>query len=108
MLARMLPATDSNWALIRRMLALTWRYRWGCVQVVLLQLVLLGLGVAALALTGLGIDSIRYQGGSDVPRPRLPFGLTLPATWSPLAVVSLIGLTVLAIALLRAALSYFH
>ncbi len=51
----------SNWQLIRRMLALAWCYRWGCVRVVALTLVLLTLEISALGLLGQGVDFIAWQ-----------------------------------------------
>ena len=42
----------SNWSLICRMLGLSWRYRWACTQVVLLQVMVVALGLGGLGLTG--------------------------------------------------------
>src|SRR5262249_20600868 len=53
----------SNGALIRRMLALSWRYRWGCLRLLVLQGLLLWTALAALDLSGVGIDVVLYHAG---------------------------------------------
>ncbi|HUJ09548.1 MAG TPA: ABC transporter ATP-binding protein [Verrucomicrobiae bacterium] len=99
---------QSNSTLIRRLLALSWRYRTGCIKVFLYQLVLLAMGLTGLGLTGLGIDYIRHQIEPTVPAPHWPFGLALPAAWPPLAVLVAIALFMLVLALLRAGLNYVY
>ena len=96
----------SNWALIRRMLALSWTYRRGCLKVLGLQVLLLAGNVGGLSLTGLGIDFVTHQVDPARPRPRWPWGLTPPASWPPMGVVTLLAGGILAIALLRAFLDY--
>ncbi|MHB1038091.1 MAG: ABC transporter ATP-binding protein [Pirellulales bacterium] len=102
------PSEPTNAVLIRRMLAFGWRYRWGCVQLVLLQLVLTALSLGCLALSGIGIDLIRFHAGAATGSPPGVWGLTPPADWAPLAVVSAIAATVLVLALARALLSYYY
>lgn len=51
----------TNRKLVIRLLQLAWRYRWGCILIVILQAVLLTLGMLGLGLMGLGIDFIRYE-----------------------------------------------
>ena len=51
----------SNAELIRRMLGLSWRYKWFCLKVIVLQLVLLTFAMSGLALVGLGVDYIAYS-----------------------------------------------
>ncbi|HEX2100937.1 MAG TPA: ABC transporter ATP-binding protein [Candidatus Synoicihabitans sp.] len=98
--------------LIRRLLGLAWRYRTRCLQVLGLQLVLLTLGLSGLSLTGLGIDYIRYvlaERGTlaeTVSLPEPKFGLALPTSAEPMAVVLLIAGGILGFALLRAYLNY--
>jgi ATP-binding cassette subfamily B protein len=94
--------------LIRRMLALSWRYRWGCIKLLMLQVVLLATALGAVQLGGLGIDLVRYSIGDTPDRPHFPFGWELPADWSPLSQVVAIGLTTLGVALLRAWLNYVY
>jgi ATP-binding cassette subfamily B protein len=110
------PATESeptakpgpsNWALIRRLLALAWQYRWGCIQLVVLQCLLLATAIAALQFAGLGIDVVGHHvDPAKVPPPKYPLGLAPPASWSPLAQVSVIAAIVLTLSLARGVLNY--
>src|SRR5258706_14858145 len=98
----------SNAALVRRLLALSWRYRRGCIEVLAFQLLLLAMGIGGLGLTGLAIDFIRQQVQPDARPPRWPFGFCPPASWSPMTVIGVIALGVLVLALLRAMLNYLY
>ncbi|HRP04602.1 MAG TPA: ABC transporter ATP-binding protein [Opitutaceae bacterium] len=106
----------SNWALIRRLWGLAWRYRARCFQVLFLQLILLTLGLSGLGLTGLGIDYIRYVTGRDHPSdgspavafPHARFGLQLPESASPLLVILMVAGCILAFAMVRALLNYTY
>jgi ATP-binding cassette subfamily B protein len=100
-------APPTNGVLIRRLLGLTWRYRFGCLKVLGIQLVLLTMGLAGLSLTGLGIDYIRHQvqGG---PFPQAKFGLTVPHDWPPMHVIALLAGIILVLALCRALLNYAY
>jgi ATP-binding cassette subfamily B protein len=100
--------TESNWAIIRRLLALSWRYRAGCIRVFIYQLVLLAMGLTGLGLTGLGIDYIRYHIQSTAQPPHWPFGLVPPAAWSPLTVLAAIAIVMLVLAVSRAVLNYLY
>lgn len=106
------PSTDTpagepgNWALVRRMLALSWQYRWGTVAVLALQLSLTALSMAGLALSGLGIDVVRFHSGAGGAAPHYPFDFIPPANWTPLVRVAAVAGGVLLVALLRAALNY--
>ncbi len=99
-------AGPSNWHLIRRMLALTWRYRLGCVRVVALQVAMLAFSLGGLGVTGLTIDAIRHRAQPDAPEPMFRFGLRPPAEWSSLKLVGVMSLTVLALAALYALIRY--
>ncbi len=88
------------------MLRLAWRYRVPSLIVILFHVLLVGLNVGALGLTGLGIDYIRHQVDPASPAPQWPFGWQFPATWSPMAIVSAIALAVLTVALVNAGLKY--
>ena len=84
------------------MLALTWRYRWGCLWLIAMQLVLLGLGLVGLSLTGTAIDTLQYHAtgvgrlNSDVGRignpschpADLPDGLPIRPTPKPARMLS--------------------
>jgi ATP-binding cassette subfamily B protein len=100
-------AGPSNWSLVRRMLGLSWHYRWGCLKALSLQLAATLLGLAGLAASGLGIDLIHHQADAAHAAPRWPLGLT-PPDWPPLALVALIAGGVLAIAVLRAWLTFAY
>jgi ATP-binding cassette subfamily B protein len=100
--------SESNLSLIRRLLAFSWRYRARCVGVLVLQLIVLGLALSALSLTGLGIDQIRHAIQPDTQPPRWPFGIAPPADWSAMKTVGAISLIILAIAAGRTALTYWY
>jgi len=95
------PSDATDWALIRRLLALSWRYRWGCLRVLLLQLGMVGLGIWGLGFTGLGIDEIRHAAGGGA-RPHWPLGWAPPAAWTPWGRVALVAALVLGVAAVRA------
>ena len=97
----------SNWALIRRLFGLAWRYRLRCVQVLAIQLVLLTMGIVGLGFTGLGIDYIRHQ-VEGTPLVPGAFQVKLPADWSWHQVLLLLGGLILALAVCRAILNYTY
>jgi len=104
-------AQRAVWPLIRRLIALVWVYRWGCLCVIALQLALLSLGMLGLGLTGLGVDTIRYHlpvAGTSAKPPLWPFGLSPPAAWSPIANVACVTVGLLAFAALRSLLNAFY
>ncbi len=101
-------AALSQRALIRRLLALSWRYRGGCLRALGLQTLVLALGLATLAFSGLGIDYLRFLIQPAAPAPRWPFGVAPPPEWTPMTVLVWISLLILAMALLRAMVSYSY
>jgi ATP-binding cassette subfamily B protein len=98
--------TESDWTVIRRLLALSWRYRRECIKVFAYQLILVVMGLGGLGLTGLGIDYVRYQVQPGVNPPHWPLRLVPPATWTPMNVLMAIAAVMLALAMLRALLTY--
>lgn len=74
--------------------------------VIALQVLLVGLSLGGLGLTGVGIDFIRHEVDRSSAPPAWPFGLAPPAQWGPFAVVAAIALTILGLALLNAFLRY--
>jgi len=96
----------SNQALMRRLVALSWKYRADCLLTIFLQLVLLALSLSGLGLTGLGIDFIRSCVDKGALPPRWPGGLVPPADWTPAQVLLALGGGVLGLALLRALLEF--
>ena len=90
------------------MLALSWRYRWGCIKIIVLQLVLLGTTLLTIALTGLGIDVLRHALDPKVRAPAWPRAFTPPADWPPMRVLLLVGGSIFVLALLRFGLGYLN
>lgn len=101
------PALGSG-ALLRRMLALSWRYRWGCLRLLALQGVLLWTALAALDLSGVGIDVVLFHAKVARHPAAYPFGFTPPTGWSPLAEVAFIAGAILLLAVARGALNYVY
>lgn len=108
-----IPA-PTDWQLVRRLLGLAWRYRLRCVQVLLLQCVLLTLGLAGLSLTGHGIDYIKHvvearaDPASPAPSLALPLLPPAPADWSPMLVIAAAAGAILLFAVTRALLNYAY
>ena len=95
--------------LVRRLLALAWRFRADCVWSVVLSLALLLLGIAGLKLLGVVIDVIRHaMNPSGTPAPSYPFGWHPPADWSALQVVTVLALAIVVQAVVRAILTYSY
>lgn len=95
-------------ALLRRMLALSWRYRWGCLRLLAQQGLLLWTALAALDLSGVGIDAVLFHAGAANRPAVYPFGFTPPTAWSPLAEVALIAVAILLLAVARGSLNYIY
>jgi ATP-binding cassette subfamily B protein len=72
------------------------------------EVLLLGTAVAGLGLSGLAIDVLRGALDAGAPAPRFPLGLAPAAGTAPGRVLVAIGAGVLAIALVRAAVSFGH
>jgi ATP-binding cassette subfamily B protein len=90
---------------LRRLVGIAWEYRRDCLLLLALQFILTGLTVAILALTGAGIDLVRWASDSSASAPAhldwLPAGTALQSClW-------LAGL-ILLLAVLRAVLSYAY
>lgn len=98
----------STAAIIRRLWDIAWRYRVGCMQVLLLQTLLLVLTIGALGLMGLAIDFIHHRAATGVPPPAWPFGFAPPSALHPMAVLTLLASGILAAAGLRSAITYWY
>jgi ATP-binding cassette, subfamily B, bacterial len=92
--------------LVRRLLALAWQFRGDCWRSLLLALALLFLGLAGLQLLGLAIDVIRHALDPAQRAPLYPLGWQPPASWTPLQIVTVLALAIVAQAVLRAWLTY--
>jgi ABC-type multidrug transport system fused ATPase/permease subunit len=105
------PPADERYPtgeLVRRLVALAWRFRADCLWSLVLSVVLLLLGIAGLKLLGVVIDVIRYALDPSLPPPVYPFGWNPPAGWSALQIVTALALAIVAQAVLRAALTYTY
>ena len=84
------------------MLGLGLQYTWRCVWLLLLNLGVMGLSLAALTVMGLNFDLIGHTLNPDrAQAPRWYFGLIPPADWSPLKVLIVINVILAVLALLR-------
>ncbi len=97
----------SNGALFRRLFGLAWRYRLHCVQVLVIQIVLIALGIGGLSFTGVGIDYIRHQ-LMHTPLDESHLFFRLPLDWAPLEVLGLLAGLIMLFALIRAGLNYAY
>ncbi|MGA2244464.1 MAG: ABC transporter ATP-binding protein [Verrucomicrobiota bacterium] len=98
----------STGMLVRRLFALAWQFRANCIWSMVLSLWLLLLGIAGLQLLGLVIDVIRHALDPALPPPAYPLGWHPPAAWTPLHIVSVLALGIVAQALVRALLTYSY
>ncbi len=97
----------ANGVLVRRLLALAWRYRLHCLQVLAIQLVLLTMGIGGLTLTGVGIDYIKHQ-VTGTPLSDNALHLNLPTAWPYWQVLALLAGLILLLAVGRAVLNYIY
>jgi len=103
-----LGSATTNWGLIRRMLALGWHYRWGCLLLLALQGLLLITAITTLRLTGYGIDLVRFHAQSTTVKPPSLWLLEPPAAWSAMGQIALVAGLVLAMELVRGSLNYVY
>jgi ATP-binding cassette subfamily B protein len=87
-------------------LQFAWRYRAGCLSVLVQQMALVLLSIGTLGFTGLGIDCIRHAAAPESTPPQWPFGWEPPAEFSPLETVIAIAAATLGTAVLHALLRY--
>ncbi len=97
----------SNWAMVRRLFALAWRYRLHCLQVLSIQIVLLTMGITGLSLTGVGIDYIKHK-VDHTPLSTNRLHLNLPESWPYWQVLGLLAGIILLLAVGRAFLNYTY
>jgi ABC-type multidrug transport system fused ATPase/permease subunit len=92
--------------LVRRLLALAWRFRFDCIISLVLSLALLLLALLGLQLLGVVIDEIRYALDPTQRAPIYPYGWTPPVAWTPLQIVTALSLVIIVQAIVRAVLTY--
>lgn len=93
-------------SVLKRLFALCWRHRLGCLQVLVCQVGLLTLGLAGLGFTGLGIDYLQSVLQPGWPAPHWPLGIAPPSSWTPLQVIAAIAILVVMAAALRALITW--
>jgi len=96
----------SNTQLMRRMLGIAWLFRWSCVRVICANALLRGLELSGLGLVGVGIDYLYKSINAQAPEPHWPLGLHPPADWGPMQVVLAVAGGIIAIALVKAVITY--
>lgn len=94
--------------LVRRLLGLAWQFRGDCLLSLFLSIVLLLLALTGLQLLGVVIDVIRHALDPSLGAPVYPYGWKPPVSWSPLRVVEVLSLAIVAQALLRSVLTYHY
>ena len=92
--------------LVRRLVALAWRYRTDFLLSLGLSVALLLLGLLGLQLLGVVIDVIRHALDPLQQAPRYPLGWRPPEGWTPLQVVTALSLAIVAQAAVRAFLTF--
>lgn len=102
-----LPA-PSDAAIVRRLLGLTWAYRWRCIWVFSSQVVLLALGLVGLSFTGVAIDLVRRELDPAAPEVAWPWGIRPPDAWGFSGTIAMLATAVLVMAALRALLNYWY
>lgn len=98
----------SSSELLRRLLALSWRYRRECLTVFGFQVVLLALGISGLGLSGVAIDVVRGALSPGSQGPHWLLGIQPPASWTPRRVLLVISALVLGMAATRGVLNYWY
>jgi ATP-binding cassette subfamily B protein len=96
----------SNLRLIGRLLAMTWRYRFGCLAIVSLHVVMYALALIGLTAFGIALDVFRHHVGQEPHPVHWPLGLIPPDHWTPMAVISLLAGAMLASAIIIGFLQY--
>src|ERR1700722_10998898 len=88
----------SNGTLIRRLFALSWRYRRGCILILTQQAAMLALGLLGLGFTGIAIDVMRHAVNPTAPVPKWPLHFSPPPQWTPMHTMEIIAIIILVVA----------
>ncbi len=99
-------APPDSTRLLTRLLALSWQYRRECLTVFGFQVVLLGLGISGLGLSGVAIDVTRAALAPGAAGPHWPLGILPPHSWSARQILLAISSLVLVMAGTRGVLNY--
>ena len=94
--------------LLRRLLALAWKFKGDFGLSLILSIVLLLLALAGLQFLGVAIDVIRYSLDPTQHAPAYPFGWRPPAAWSPFQIVATLSAAIVIQALARTYLTYLY
>ena len=92
--------------LLRRLTAMAWEYRRGCLALIAQQASLVLLALVGLSGIGLGIDYVRHVLEHTTTPPSFPMGWQPPAHWQPMQVLGALSGWIFAVAAVRAWLSY--
>ncbi len=92
--------------LLWRLVGLSFEYKTAALAMVALHVLLVGLTLSGLGLTGVAIDYIRHEVDPSSTTPRWPFSWQPPASWEPFAVVSAAAAGILLLAVAAAGLKY--
>ena len=87
--------------LVRRLLAMCWEFRRPCAEVLLYQVVALGLGLGSITVVGLGIDYLRAATTGAQASFSWPWFLGWMGPTDPFRVVALLGLGMAGMSTLR-------
>jgi ATP-binding cassette, subfamily B, bacterial len=96
------PSEASDWTIIRRLLGLSWRYRWGCLRVVALQSAMVILGVWGVVLGCVGVDEFNFDIGITHTPPKWLFGWSPPHAWDPWHRIVVMAVVIIVLAAIRA------
>ena len=97
---------SSSLPVIKRLLQLAWRYKGGCIAILLLNAAAIALTVGGLKALGIGIDYLRSLGSPDAPPVGWLFGVPPPESWGPEFTIVVIAGSVLGLALLSAVTTF--
>ncbi len=103
-----LGESKKNSQYLLRLLKLSWQYRWDCIAILLLQLVILTLALSGLGFVGVGIDFIRETIGETSNPIKWPFGLAPPEHWPHMQTILVIAIAIFLIAFIRGLLQYIY
>lgn len=104
--SNVISSARSRGHVVRRLLLLTWRYRFRALVVLVYQVILLAMTLGVVGLTGLAVDVMRAALDPAAPSPRWPSGMAGLGSLEPLSVLGLLGLSICVMALIGAALNY--